>query len=85
MQDRYLQLDEILLRRTAGPYIRAISCREHVQQIMVYSITSSALARRVGGTERKRLRERRRRKPFVRSATGHADLRQGMSIDTRRR
>src|SRR6187399_1840207 len=27
MQDRYRQLDEILLLRTAGPYIRVIRCR----------------------------------------------------------
>ena len=27
MQDRYRQLDEILLRRTAGPYIWVKSCR----------------------------------------------------------
>jgi len=27
MQDRYRQLDEILLRRTAGPYIRVNSFR----------------------------------------------------------
>ena len=32
MQDRYHQLVEVLLRRTAGPYICATSCREQVQQ-----------------------------------------------------
>lgn len=82
MQDRYRRLDEILLLRTAGPYIWvnrvvfglspnvrlspdsnlksghrrcrrcANSCREHVQQTMAYSITSSATESSAGGTVR---------------------------------
>src|ERR1700757_129483 len=50
----HLQIITFRLQRAAGPYRRANNGREQMQQCVcrTYSITSSAVARSVGGTSR---------------------------------